>query len=203
MKVFILILVVLSIWILSFRTVLDPLPLPINELKTGDLLLFSSDTNPLPWSHTGLVYIDPKTSQKLVFESIKVGDYAPEPHIDGVVLTPLYERLHYYVGPIIVRQLHPHRRTQKFLRKFDDIVKTNLGRPFNNSTIPQLIRRWVSGPQKLHCTICSEITADVLIETGIISEMNGRLKYPWFMSTNGPFYELPFGPEKYVQRDFY
>ncbi len=85
------------------------------------------------------MYIDPRTGQLLVFESIKVGDYAFEPHIDGVVLTPLKERFECYIGPIMVRQLNPNRQTQKFLQKFDKIVKSNLGRPFNNST---MFNRW-------------------------------------------------------------
>jgi hypothetical protein len=169
------------------------------DLKTGDLLLFSHEHYPFPLTHVAMVYIDPINGQYLVFESIHLGDYNLEPHTDGVVLSPLKTRLENYGGLFMVRQLNPEKRTVEFLRKFDEKVKENLGRPFNNSSLSVTIKRWLEGfPTLGGCVFCSELIADVIVQTDLVEEIPNRYKLPMFMASYSEFVKLPFGVEKRI-----
>jgi hypothetical protein len=191
-KVLIFIILVIFLRIISYHVVKDYVHW--TELETGDLLLFSHNSNFLPVSHVALVYRDPKTSNLLVFESISKGDFVVESHIDGVVLTPLETRLQYYQGPVVARKLDPSKRTPTFLRKMDETVKANLGRPFNYTGI-RLFTRWVMGPSHLSCLLCSELTAHTFLTTGLVPHMPLRMHYPWFMSSYNWFFDIPYGNE--------
>lgn len=199
MELLILVIVISIIASLMFQNVVDPTQtIHWSELQTGDLLLFSSVTNPLPVTHVGLVYVDPKTKQHLCFESIYIGDFALEPHIDGVVLTPLKERLQYYDGQVSVRLLDPTKRTPEFLQRFQDKVRSDLGRPFNNIGLIALAKRWLMGPKQLRCVICSELVGETLIYTGLIPDIDIRKQYPVFMTSHSKDLSLPYGPEFFI-----
>lgn len=125
--------------------------------KSGDLLLYASDSNPpgVPaacrkmllgseWSHVGILYIDPRTSQAYVWESGQ-GDHNKLTDVltgtrgkAGPMLTPFEANVRTYHGHIVLGRLDPPLESlvggaDEVDRRFQEIFRNCAPLTFNQN----------------------------------------------------------------------
>ena len=166
----------------------------MDQLQTGDLLLFASSSNQhsvvglfdwiirtathSPYSHVALVlrdpvFISPSLKGLYIWESSWEG--SPDPQDGktklGVQITPLHESLRNFKGHVYVRKLEKgqDRITDATLRSVHDVV---YDKPYDVH-----VRDWVSAwlrkdaqPQKTDRFWCSALVAYFMVQFGFIED---------------------------------
>lgn len=118
------------------------------QMKTGDIILFRSNyrSESLPYffgdefSHSGLIFVDPKDGQKYIFEASDTqqfenlgtrGRKEGVPGAEGVRITPLFTRMRHYDGRLVWRPLNkPLDARRKVL--FEEAMEELLAKEFIN-----------------------------------------------------------------------
>ncbi len=182
-----------------------------NELKTGDIVLFSgkgafSDIIKYgtlsKWSHVGMILHIPEYDFLTVWESTtlsNVKDLESDMPRKGVQLVPLSDRVQKYSGDITVRQLKGADLPENSLRKLMELRKELRGKPYEKSKI-ELFKAAYDGPfghniEDLSSVFCSELVAEAYQRLGLLTEEKPSNEY-----TPGDFSEKRM---KKLLGDFY
>lgn len=182
-----------------------------NELKTGDLVMFSgkgafSDIIKYgtlsKWSHVGMILHIPEYDFLTVWESTTLSDVKD---LDtglprkGVQLVPLSDRVQKYSGEISVRRLQGDDLPKNSLRKLMDLRKELRGKRYERSKV-ELFKSAYDGPlghnkEDLSSIFCSELVAEAYQRLGLLTEEKSSNEY-----TPADFSEKKM---KELQGDFY
>jgi hypothetical protein len=167
-----------TVMLSAFRrpTYLAAVPaLRLDELQTGDLVLFSGRTFAARlvqaftgsyWSHVGIVVRLPEYSEPLLWEATrasKVADIHRGEIFDGVQLVPLAQKLASYPGEVVVRRLVGAETARRRYRRIKPLVRQWGALPYCNFVIKQLRACW-RGHEALagqRGGFCSEFVAEV------------------------------------------
>ncbi len=164
-----------------------------NELKTGDLVLFSgkgafSDIIKYgtlsKWSHVGMILHIPEYDFLTVWESTtlsNVKDLESGSPRKGVQLVPLSNRVQKYSGDISVRQLKGGDLPEDSLRKLMDLRKELRGKEYEQSKV-ELLKSAYDGPfgdnnEDLSSIFCSELVAEAYQRLGLVTEEKSSNEY--------------------------
>lgn len=164
-----------------------------NELKTGDLVLFSgkgafSDIIKYgtlsKWSHIGMILHIPEYDFLTVWESTTLSDVKDlESGIPrkGVQLVPLSDRVQKYSGYISVRQLQGADLPENSLRKLMELRKELKGKRYERSKM-ELFKSAYDGPfghnsEDLSSLFCSELVAEAYQRLGLVTEEKSSNEY--------------------------
>ena len=164
-----------------------------NELKTGDLVLFSGK-GPFSdiikygtlskWSHIGMILHMPEYDFLTVWESTTLSDVKDlESGLPrkGVQLVPLSNRVQKYSGDISVRQLKGSDLPNNSLRKLMELRKELRGKEYEKSKI-ELLKSAYDGPfghndEDLSSIFCSELVAEAYQRLGLVTEEKSSNEY--------------------------
>ena len=153
-----------------------PYPQLRDQLKTGDLVLFSGRTlasrlvrgfTGSRWSHVGLVVRLPDMPQTpLLWEATrasKVHDVMDGRPFDGVQLVALDDRVVSYPGLVAVRRLQGVHTDADARARLDELIDAWRAKPYRNFA-RQHLSAWVRGEEALAFQrggFCSELVAEV------------------------------------------
>lgn len=146
------------------------------NLKTGDIVLFSGDTfaarlvrcfTGSPWSHVGLVVRLPDMpGTPLLWEATrasKVSDISHGRAFDGVQLVSLDDRVVSYRGRIAVRRLQGVSADAEARARLDALMQAWHALPYRNF-VRKHLSAWLRGSESLAWRkggFCSELVAEV------------------------------------------
>lgn len=157
-----------------------------DELKTGDLVLFSGK-GPISagiklftrsaWSHVGLVVRLPQFDSVLLWESTTLNDLVD---LDsgvlrqGVQLVSLSARLARYDGPVSIRRLQDVTLGAQDWEALSSLRREVAGRPYELSNL-ELVRSAYDGfgglnREDLSSLFCSELLAEAYQRMGLLDE---------------------------------
>jgi len=182
-----------------------------NELKTGDVVLFSgkgafSDIIKYgtlsKWSHVGMILHISEYDFLTVWESTtlsNIKDLESGLPRKGVQLVPLSDRVQKYSGDISVRKLQGADLAQNSLRKLMELRKELRGKKYERSKM-ELFKSAYDGPfghnsEDLSSIFCSELVAEAYQRLGLLTEEKSSNEY-----TPADFSEKRM---KELQGDFY
>jgi len=182
-----------------------------NELKTGDVVLFSgkgafSDIIKLgslsKWSHVGMILNLPEYDFLTVWESTTLSDVTDLTsgiRRKGVQLVPLSSRVQKYGGNIAVRQLKGGDLPLNAVGKLMKLRSELRGKEYEQSKV-ELIKSAYDGPfghnsEDLSSIFCSELVAEAYQSLGLLTEEKPSNEY-----TPADFSEKRM---KELQGDFY
>ena len=158
----------------------------INELKTGDIVLFSGLDHysrlvragtKSKWSHVGLVFESPAHDFLTLWESSireDTLDVELAEHRVGVRLVSLYDRVKAFEGEISIRRLQGEAITDKKLRCLLALQDELRGRAYERNKF-ELIRAankraFCNRAEDLSSVFCSELVAEAYQRLGLLSE---------------------------------
>ncbi|WP_257297113.1 YiiX/YebB-like N1pC/P60 family cysteine hydrolase [Endozoicomonas sp. YOMI1] len=164
-----------------------------NELKTGDVVLFSgkgafSDIIKYgtlsKWSHVGMILNIPEYDFLTVWESTtlnNIKDLESGVPRKGVQLVPLSNRVQKYSGDISVRQLKGCDLPENSLRMLMELRKELRGKEYEKSKI-ELFKSAYDGPfghnkEDLSSIFCSELVAEAYQRLGLVTEEKPSNEY--------------------------
>lgn len=153
-----------------------PYALLRDQLKTGDLVLFSGQSfaarivrgfTGSRWSHVGLVVRQPDMPQTpLLWEATlasKACDIIEGKAFDGVQLVALDDRVVSYQGVVAVRRLQRVQTDAQARVDLETLIEAWRAKPYRNF-IRQHLAGWMRGDESLsfrHGGFCSELVAEV------------------------------------------
>jgi len=164
-----------------------------NELKTGDLVLFSgkgafSDIIKYgtlsKWSHIGMILRIPEYDFLTVWESTTLSDVVDlesgTPR-KGVQLVPLSDRVQKYSGDISVRKLQGAELPVNSLEDLMELRKELKGKRYERSKM-ELFRSAYDGPfghnsEDLSSLFCSELVAEAYQRLSLVTEEKPSNEY--------------------------
>jgi hypothetical protein len=153
----------------------EALPVPLAELDSGDLVLFSGrgfsarlvqGFTGSYWSHVGLVLRLPGHDGPLLWEATRASPLADIHYgtiFDGVQLVSLAEKLAHYPGEVAVRRLLDAGTGRSRYRSMQPLLRQWHARPYCNFVVKKLLA-WRSGRDAAHHRhggFCSELVAEV------------------------------------------
>ncbi len=164
-----------------------------NELKTGDLVLFSrqgafSDLIKYgavgPFSHVGMVVRIPEYDLLTIWENTTLCNME---NMDiklprkGVQLIPLSDRVYQYSGEIAVRQLKGASLATGALLKLMELRKQLRGMCYESDKV-QLLKSACDGPfghnnEDLSSIFCSELVAEAYQCLGLLTDKKASKEY--------------------------
>lgn len=175
-----------------------------DQLKTGDLVLFSGRTiaarvvracTGSRWSHIGLVVRLPEfANTPLLWEATrasKVADIHRGQFFDGVQLVPLDDKVASYPGEIAVRRLIGVDSNRERRERIETLIEEWSAKPYRNLVFKNL-KAWVSGHEAVHISrggFCSELVAEVYKQLRLLPEDKPSIHY--VPSDFGPEVPLP------------
>lgn len=152
----------------------EAVPLQLQELDTGDLVLFSGRTLSARlvqgftgsyWSHVGLV-VRPPGEEPLLWESTRASclpDLRLGQPLDGVQLVPLANKIASYPGEVAVRRLLDAGAGFGRYQRIRPLMWHWHARPYSNFVAKKL-QAWWRGQEAAHWRhggFCSEFVAEV------------------------------------------
>lgn len=154
----------------------QPYPLLREQLKTGDLILFSGRTlagrlvrgfTGSCWSHVGLVVRLPEMPRTpLLWEATrasKAHDIFHDRPCDGVQMVSLDDRVASYQGLVAVRRLQGVTTDAEARQRLEGLIDAWRAKPYRNF-VRQHISAWMHGEEGLAFQsggFCSELVAEV------------------------------------------
>jgi len=164
-----------------------------NELKTGDLVLFSgkgafSDIIKYgtlsKWSHIGMILKIPEYDFITVWESTTLSniiDLDSQMPRKGVQLVPLSDRIQKYSGDISIRKLQGCDLPDNSVRKLMELRTELKGKRYERSKI-ELFKAAYDGPfghnsEDLSSIFCSELVAEAYQSLGLVSSSKPSNEY--------------------------
>lgn len=148
----------------------------LDELKTGDLVLFSGRTFAARlvqcftgsyWSHVGIVVRLPEYGDMpLLWEATRASKLADIRHceiMDGVQLVPLAEKIASYPGEVFVRRLSGAGAVRTRGRLLKPLLRQWRAHPYCNFALKQFLawRHGIEAAQWQRGGFCSEFVAEV------------------------------------------
>lgn len=162
-----------------------PYPLLREQLKTGDLILFSGRTlaarvvrgfTGSRWSHVGLVVRLPEMPQTpLLWEATrasKVHDITHGRPFDGVQMVALDDRVASYQGLVAVRRLQGVHTDAESRARLEALIDAWRAKPYRNF-VRQHVSAWVRGEEALAFQrggFCSELVAEVYRQWSLLPQ---------------------------------
>lgn len=157
-----------------------------NDLKTGDIVLFSGTgfisagikmASKSIWSHVGMVLDLPEYNFKALWESTtlsKIKNLGTGTHMKGVQLVPLSERFKTYDGKAAVRHLKGVHLDPEKIQDLMEFRKEIAGRPYEEDKL-ELIKSAYDGifggnTEDLSSLFCSEMVAEAYQRMNLLSE---------------------------------
>ena len=164
-----------------------------NELKTGDLVLYSargafSDVIKYgtlsKFSHVGMVMRIPEYDFLTIWESTmpsNIDNLESSPPRMGVQLVPLSDRVHKYSGDIAVRQLKGASLPTGTLLKLMELRKQLRSKSYKHEKV-QLLKSANDGPfghnhKDLSAIFCSELVAEAYQCLGLLTDEKSSNEY--------------------------
>jgi len=164
-----------------------------NDLKTGDLVLFSGRAKFSKlirfatcsrWSHCGLIVKLPEYDFVTVWESTtlsNIEDLATNELTKGVQLVALSDRVAKYNGEIAIRKLEGDTLTSTALMKLMNLRAQLKGKKYERSKM-ELFKAAYDGPlghnsEDLSSVFCSELVAEAYQALGLVSEVKSSNEY--------------------------
>lgn len=153
----------------------DAAPLRLQELDTGDLVLFSGRSLAARlvqgvtgsyWSHVGIVVRLPGHAEPLLWEATRasgVADIHRQECFDGVQLVSLARKLASYRGEVAVRRLLDAGSGSLRYQCMRPLIQALHARPYCNVVVKRLRIWWrgIEAAEWRHGGFCSEFVADV------------------------------------------
>lgn len=191
-----------------------------NELKTGDLVLFSGKgaistgikfATLCGWSHVGMVLTLQQYDFVTIWESTTLSDIADLDSRElrkGVQLVPLSARVNQYKGEIAVRQLDQVSFDDDDVRNLMQLRREVSGKRYERSQM-ELIKAAYDGPfghneEDLSSLFCSELVAEAYQRLGLISEDKPSNEYTPSDFSEGRGLEMlkgKLGPEIIIKEE--
>ncbi len=185
-----------------------------NQLKTGDIVLFSGKAGisrlikwytVSPWSHVGMVIKEPSYDSVLIWESLSkssLPDVQSGLIQPGVQLLALSERIKHYKGQVALRQIAPEL-SQVQQDKLKQLRQELSGRPYEQSTLALIQagsnRLFGKNEENLESLFCSELIAEAYQCIDFLPESLASNKYsPKDFSSHA---KLPFLGEVTLGRE--
>lgn len=194
-----------------------------NELKTGDIVLFSGDKGIAPliklftkskWSHVGMVYI--RDGDVCLWESTKIGkviDTEKGKIVNGVQLPLLSERIRTFSGDVAIRKINKGFE-QDMLQKLHDFRQKVKGRKYETRKLDLLLSVYdgifipegfvPDASNDLSSFFCSELIAETYREIGLLLSPQSSSEYtPADFAMHGKvsLHEHELGEETLVKWD--
>lgn len=164
-----------------------------DQLKTGDLVLFSGRTiaarlvracTGSRWSHIGMVVRLPEFADTpLLWEATrasKVPDIHRGQFFDGVQLVPLDAKVASYPGEVAVRRLIGVDSSRERRERIEALLEEWSDKPYRN-LVAKNLKAWVSGHEAVHISggggFCSELVAEAYKQLRLLPEGKPSIRY--------------------------
>lgn len=163
-----------------------------DQLKTGDLILFSGHTvaaravrwfTRSPWSHIGMVVRLPEYADTpLLWESTRaspVADIHCGRILDGVQLVSLDAKVATYPGVVAVRRLMGVQSCRERSERLETLLEEWSAQPYRNLVKKNLLAWW-QGPEAVHMSrggFCSELVAEVYQQLRLLPRDKPSMRY--------------------------